>query len=404
MSGGRKVDGRTGGSRTAQQYDPLGAMGSRPLAVVIGAGGVLWATLVSLFDRDVVGAPTVSALTVLLLAASAVVVISASSPFRAPFTRWAFVAHVALLSAATVTSAAAQWGPDRSLVNDFMVLLSAIGIVAVAPYRPWTDLVVGGAVLAAVDAATAGTVAAVYPAGVPVSVGAFLAAAPTLVLTAASAVFARTFAGLAERVQIRAGSYSVERAERDGITASVQQDRSTILARDVAPFFAELRTRASISDADRERARAIADGIRQVMVAEADRTWLEYAVRVSGDAAATVHDPDGLAAAMDADQRTVVRTFVRALLHAATVDPAGVRVTVAPVGGLAPGLGADGPAVRATTRPRVAMTFDVAVADSDVGIHRTFDPYFAVLRVTFPDTDVAVRPSSLTFRFSYDLH
>ncbi|PZE68168.1 hypothetical protein [Curtobacterium sp. MCBD17_021] len=389
MSAGRQ---RGSGRRTAQQYDPLGAMGSRPLAVVLGAGGVLWASLVSLLDRDVLGSPTLSALTVLLLAASAVVVISASSPFRAPFTRWAFVAHVALLALATVTSAAAQWGPDRSLVNDFMVLLSAVGVVAVAPYRPWTDLVVGGIGLAAVNAATGGTVAFMHPAGVPVPVAAFLAAAPTLVLTAAAAVFAHTFAGLAERVQIRAGSYSVERAERDGITASVQQDRSTILARDVAPFFAELRTRASVTDADRARARDIADGIRRVMVAEADRTWLEYAVRVAGDAAATVDDPHGLAAAMDADQRTVVRTFVRAVLAADTVDPAGIRVTVAPQDPASGG------------SPPVTMTFDVAVADSDVGIHRTFDPYFAVLRVTFPDLDVAVRPSSLTLRFSYDQH
>lgn len=379
--------------RTAQQYDPLGAMGSRPLAVVLGAGGVLWAFLVSLLDRDVLGSPTLSALTVLLLAASAVVVITASSPFRAPFTRWAFTAHVALLATATVTSAAAQWGPDRSLVNDFMVLLTAVGIVAVAPYRPWTDLVVGGTVLAVVGGVTFGTVASVHPAGVPVPVAAFLAAAPTLVLTAASAVFARTFAGLAERVQIRAGSYSVERAERDGITASVQQDRSTILARDVAPFFAELRTRASITDADRARARDIADGIRQGMVAEADRTWLEYAVRIAGDAAATVTDPDGLAAAMDADQRTVVRAFVRALLAADTVEPDEVHVVVEP---LDEGTGSGPPPVR--------MTFDVAVADSDVGIHRRFDPYFAVLRVTFPDLDVAVRPSSLTLRFSYDQH
>jgi hypothetical protein len=381
------------GRRTAQQYDPLGAMGSRPLAVVLGAGGVVWASLASLLDRDVFGAPTLSALTVLLLAASAVVVFTASSPFRAPFTRWAFVAHVALLALATVTAAAAQWGPDRSLVNDFMVLLSAIGIVVVAPYRPWTDLVVGGVVLAVVGAVTGGTVALVHPAGVPVPVAAFLAAAPTLVLTAASAVFAHTFAGLAERVQIRAGSYSVERAERDGITSSVQQDRSTILARDVAPFFAELRTRTTLTDADRARAREIADGIRQVMVAEADRTWLEYAVRIAGDTAATVDDPLGLAAAMDADQRTVVRAFVRAVLAADTVDPSGVRVTVAPP---------DPSAVSAGNA--VTMTFDVAVADSDVGIHRTFDPYFAVLRVTFPDLDVAVRPSSLTLRFSYDQH
>lgn len=380
-------------NRTAQQYDPLGAMGSRPLAIFLGAAGVLWALLVSLFSRDVVGSPTLSALTVLLVAASGAVVFVASSPFRAPFPRWAFVLHVGLLAAATVSSVAAQWGPDRSALNDFMSLLTATGIVMAAPYRPWTDLTVGGAVLAVVAGVTWGSGAAAFPHHVPVAVAAFLAAAPTLVLTAASAVFAATFAGLAERVQIRAGSYSVERVERDGIAESVQEDRSTILARDVAPFFAELRTREEITDADRARARAIADGIRRAMVADADRTWFEHAVAADGGGRAVVDDPDGLIATLDVDQRTVLRTFVRAALRASTVDPSGFRATVRP----APSSVPDGPG-------RVAVAVDLAVASSDIGIHRTFDPYFAVLRVTFPDLDVAVRPSALALRFSYDQH
>ncbi|TDW44220.1 hypothetical protein EDF52_111103 [Curtobacterium sp. PhB42] len=406
--------------RTAQQYDPLGAMGSRPLAIGLGAASIVWALLVSVFDRDVVGSPTLSALTVILVAASAAVVFTASSPFRAPFPRWAFVAHVGLLGLASVTSVAAQWGPDRSALNDFMSLITATGIVMVAPYRPWTDLTIGGALLAVVNAATWGVGAATFPHEIPVAVAAFLAAAPTLVLTAASAVFAWTFAGLAERVQIRAGSYSVERAERDGIAASVQQDRSTILARDVAPFFAELRTREVITDADRERARLIADGIRRAMVADADRTWFEQAVRVEGGEAPVVDDPDGLAAMLDADQRSVVRTFLRAAFRASTVDPAGFRATLRRADGQ-DDAATRGDAARtdpartdpartdpARTDPardaRVLLELDLAVADSDIGIHRTFDPYFAVLRVTFPDLDVAVRPSALALRFSYDQH
>ncbi|MCJ1713462.1 hypothetical protein [Curtobacterium sp. VKM Ac-2922] len=402
-SGRRRRDGarrpphgivRPPAGRTAQQYDPLGAMGARPLAVVLGAAGVLWGIVTSVFDRDVVGSPTLSAMAVLLLAASAAVVLVASSPFRAPFPRWAFVLHVGLLAAAAVSSVAAQWGPDRNALNDFMALLTATGIVMAAPYRPWVDLVVGGVVLAVVDALAWGTAASVFPHGVPVSVAAFLAAAPTLVLTVAAGVFAWTFSGLAERVQIRAGSYSVERAERDGIAASVEADRSTILARDVGPFFAELRTRETITDADRNRARSIADGIRRAMVADADRTWFEQAVRADGGAAAVVDDPDGLIATLDTDQRTVVRTVVRAVLGAPTVDPAAFRATVRP------GTAADG----SPSTDRVSVALDVGVDDSDVGIHRTFDPYFAVLRVTFPDLDVAVRPSSLALRFSYDQH
>lgn len=393
--------------RTAQQYDPLGAMRSRPLAIVIGAAGTVWALVVSVFDRDVAGSPGLSALSVLLVAASAAVVITASSPFRAPFPRWAYTTHVALLAAAVVASVVAQWGPDRDAVNDYMSLLTATGIVMVAPYRPWPDLVVGGAVLAAVDAAAWGAAAATFPFQVPPVVAAFLASAPTLVLTAASAVFAWTFAGLAERVQIRAGSYSVERAERDGIAERVQRDRSRILADEVAPFFAELRTRDAITDADRARARSIADGIRTSMVAAADRTWFEYAVVTEGGSAATIDDPDGLLATLDTDQRTVVRTFVRAVLRAPTVDPAGIRVRarsgevegVDRAGGRA---GAE--ATDRGTGNRVVIAIDLVVADSDVGIHRTFDPYLAVLRVTFSDLEVSVRPSSLALRFSYDQH
>ncbi len=377
----------TAARRTAQQYDPLGAMGSRPFAVVIGAAGTAWALLVSVFDRDVVGSPGLSALTVLLVATSAAVVIAASSPFRAPFTRGAFVAHVALLAVASATSVAAQWGPDRNALNDFMCLVTATGMVMAAPYRPWPDLAVGGAVLAAVDALAWGVGAATFPEQVPVAVAAFLAAAPTLVLTGASAVFAATFSGLAERVQIRAGSYSVERAEQDGIAASVQRDRSTVLADEVAPFFAELRTRDAITDADRARARAIADGIRRGMVADADRTWFEYAVRQEGGGRSVVDDPDGLLATLDVDQRTVVRTFLRAALRAPAVDPAGLVARARP-----------------TPDDRVEVSIEIVVADSDVGIHRTFDPYLAVLRVTFPDLDVALRPSALALRFSYDQH
>ncbi|WIB66478.1 hypothetical protein DEI93_10865 [Curtobacterium sp. MCBD17_035] len=376
-------------ARTPQQYDPLGALGSRPLALVTGAASVVWALVASIVARDVPGSPTLSALTVLLVAAAAGVSAFATSPFRAPFARGAFVAYTALLAAASIASVAAQWGPDRDAANDFMPLVTGVGILVMAPYRPWRDVLVGGAVLAVVDAVAFGAVAAAFPSSVPVAVSAVLAAVPTVVLTTAAVAFAWTFVGLAERVQIRAASYSVERAERDGIARSVQQDRVTILARDVIPFFEQLRRHEAITDADRARARSIADGIRRVMVAEADRTWLEQALMADGAEAAHVDDPGALIRSMDVDQRTVVRTAVRAVLRASTVDPAGVRIRIEP------DPHHDG---------RVRFTLEAAVAATDLAIHRAFDPYLAVLRVTFPDLDVEVRPSALALRFSYDQH
>jgi hypothetical protein len=375
--------------RTAQQYDPLGALGARPLALVAVFGSVVWAALVSLFSRDVAGSPTLSALTVLLVAAAAGVVVFATSPFRAPFSRSSSIAFIGLLALATVSSVAAQWGPDTTAQNDFMALVTAVGVLVLGPYRPWREVLAAGIVLAVVNGVVWGVVAGQFPTRVPVSMVVVLAAAPTVVLTAAATVFAATFVRLAERVQIRAGSYSVERAERDGIARSVQQDRVTILTQDVAPFFEELRSRESVTDADRERARVISDGIRRVMVADADRTWLEQAVLADGGDSTLVEDPTGAIRGMDVDQRTVVRTFLRAALGAPTVDPAGLRIAVESLG---------------EDTPRTSLRMELSVADSDVGIHRSFDPYLAVLRVTFPDLDVAVRPSSLALRFSYDQH
>ncbi|UYC80324.1 hypothetical protein [Curtobacterium poinsettiae] len=146
------------------------------------------------------------------------------------------------------------------------------------------------------------------------------------------------------------------------------------------------------------------------MVADADRTWFEHAVRVDGGEAPVVDDPEGLIATLDTDQRAVVRTFVRAALRASTVDPAGFRARVRradTVAAAASQAARAAPAARPAQSPapaRVSVELELAVADSDIGIHRTFDPYFAVLRVTFPDLDVAVRPSALALRFSYDQH
>ncbi|KQO62256.1 hypothetical protein ASF23_10615 [Curtobacterium sp. Leaf261] len=352
-------------------------------------GSVLWAILVSVFSRDVGGSPTMSAMTVLLVAAAAGVVAFSTSPFRAPFSRPAAVSFVVLLGLATVTSVAAQWGPDTNAQNDFMALVTAVGVLVLGPYRPWREVLLAGIAFAVVNGVVWGIAAAAFPTSVPVAVVVLLASAPTVVLTTAATVYAATFVRLAERVQIRAGSYSVERADRDGIARSVQQDRVTILTRDVAPFFEELRTRESIGDADRERARQISDGIRRVMVADADRTWLEQAVLADGGERTVVTDPDGAIRGMDVDQRTVVRTFLRAALAAPAVDPAGVRLLVEP---------------HAEDPSRTCFDVQMSVADSDVGIHRSFDAYLAVLRVTFPDLDVAVRPSSLALRFSYDQH
>ena len=65
---------------------------------------------------------------------------------------------------------------------------------------------------------------------------------------------------------------------REGITRSVQQDRVTILNRDVVPFFTAVLGQDELTDADRARALEISNSIRSSMVADVDRTWLDVVV------------------------------------------------------------------------------------------------------------------------------
>lgn len=373
---------------TPQRFDPLGAFRIRPIAVGLGVGWVCWATYLSIFDRDVPGNAVMSVVTVAILIATSTLLTVATSPANAPVSRATFVVYVALLGAATMTSVAAQWGPDRNPLNDFMALVCAIGILVASPYRPWIDLVVAGALLATLCGVSAAVATSYFPVGVPAAVVGLIAAGPTVIATTSSAVFARTFVGLAARVQIRAASYSIERADREGITRTVQTDRTSILAHDVAPFFERLLAQRAITPADAEHARAIADGIRRLMVEEADRTWLHHAVTVAGGAASAVDDRAGLARTMDADERTIVRTTLRALIGAAAIDPAGIRVEVR--------------ALESQSSPRSEMRIRAHMAGQESDIRRMLNPYLGVLRMTFPTLRVAVNGSDLALRFAYD--
>ncbi|WP_066521869.1 hypothetical protein [Curtobacterium ammoniigenes] len=373
---------------SVQRYDPLGAYRVRPFTIAVSIAWVVWSAVQSIWGRDVPGSPALSILTVGLLLVAALLLARITDPARAPVSRGAFVAYVALLAVATVGSVAAQWGPDRNALNDFMPLVCAVGILVIAPYRPWSELVIAGSALAALCVCCWAVADARFPVGVPPTVVALLAAGPTLIATLASAAFSMTFVQLAARVQIRAQSYSIERADRDGITRTVQADRAVILARDVAPFFERLVRQGAASAEDAERARAIADGIRSVMVEDADRTWLQHAVFVAGGNADTIDDPDALARTMSADERAVVRATLRALIASASVDPAGIAVSVR--------------RVDQEARNRSEMRIHAQIAGQESDIRGMLNPYLAVLRMTFPSLRIAVSNSNLALRFAYD--
>jgi hypothetical protein len=213
---------------------------------------------------------------------------------------------------------------------------------------------------------------------------------PLVALGVGSAVYSTMFVTLVRQWLSRAAVLTRESAQemRPGIARSVQQDRVTGLNRDVVPFFTALVERGEVTEADREHAGRVATLIRQRIVEESDRSWLEQIlldVCPSGQAG-TVVDRAALAAQMSGDQRTAIRAIVGAMASDASARTSSLGIV----------LHDDDPLVRALIR--------IESTSPDVAVHKRYAPYFAVLRILFHDLQVDVNGTFLTLRFSYDQH
>lgn len=375
---------------TIQQLDPLGAVIARPLIAVAGAGLVLYAIAVTVINGSEIARPGLAALGVGIVVAVAAIAIFASSPLRAPLRRgvhvWvmllALVALAVDAAATTDSDAFVHWGP----------IVIGVASMMMAPFRPPREVAAVG-VLAAVFAGFVALVQAQALANpTPPIVFVLVATTPILILSLGGATFAGVLVQILLRWTAKVSSAvdAVSDAQFVAVARSVQQERVTILNRDVVPFFAEVLDRADILDEDRERAARIADSIRAVMVAEVDRSWLDLVVDQAAGSrdlrVSPVHDPERLAPAMTTDQRIAVRAVLVALFSHPAFDPDRFDLRIR----------RDGSTIAANLRSRFRP--------GDGSARTSLAPYFAVLRVVFADLDVDFTGPTLIVRFTYDEH
>lgn len=378
--------------RTRQQLDPAGVTGMRPITVAAAGAAFVYAVVMVLRAPESLQFPVLGILALILLAIACGILIIQSSPLRAPLSAAAHFFVLLFALAGATLSVAATWGANRYIADDWPPISVGVLFLALSLYRPSKEI------------AGAGSLVAIYlgflvllqvpmldtPApAVAVVIG---AVTPMLAICYGAATFGATFVAALERWQRRAdlATKRMSTQLRAGLVRSVQQDRVTILNKDVLPFFTDVLSRGEVTHNDRARAAMISESIRSLMVAEADRSWLEQVVEhtVYGQqreqVSNFVHDPLRLAPMVTTRQRTAVRALLVALFDEPSVDRRSLRFVFARSDG------------------RCVGVLTAQVDSSDHAMRMALAPYFAVMRVVFTDLHIEFNQSTLQLRMSYE--
>ena len=376
--------------RTRQQVDPLGTLGNRPLTIVLAAGAFVYGLVMTIRGFEQLSNVLLGILALLWLAAASITVTVATSSVRAPFTQSTHFAVQLLALGAAALSVGSQWGTNSSIQDDFGPMSLGILMLALGPYRPATELASAGSLSAIfIGFVTLLEVPELHTMAPPVSF-ALVGMTPVLALSFAAASYSGGLVDSLERWQRRA-KVTVENKShrlRENLTRAVQHDRILILSHEVLPFFSQVLERDALDDEDRDRARDLAEAIRALMVAEADRTWLEVAAGDDGVSSElmgrTVVDKAGRAADMVADQRTALRAVILTLADEPSFIEGSMNIVITGTKSLSKGV--------------LTAKFEPDGED----LRAAFGPYFAVMRVVFSSFTVNLTQPTLTLRFSYE--
>ena len=372
--------------RAFQQLDPLGALTGRPVTVAAAIGIPGFAAVMTWFNRYDVDNWMLAALALVAVVGCGATLARASSPLHAPFTLRMHIVVTGLAVAGYVLAAASMWQSNRYVRDDWGPVVIGLVLLSLSQFRPPKEIASTGLVIALF--AGVFTLAQAHSFATPVASLAFsvVTMTPILALSLASAAFGRLLIDGSQRWRrrVRRATRAFTDQNSDWIARSVQQDRVTILNQDVVPFFAEVQRTGTITEAHRERAREIADAVRAIMVAEADRTWLDVIVATAVGPDAHVDDPARHAFDMSTEQRTALRAIIVAL----SSHPSFSREDFA--------LAIDAKDDDCRARMVVSMNTIEGVVRSE------FAPYFAVMRIVFSELKVEFSHATLTLRFSYE--
>ena len=376
--------------QTVQQLDPLAGVNGRLVTIFGSVAIVVYALVMTYLNRLDIDFPVLAVAAVASLCIGVTVVVVASNPLRPPVSRTVHIVGLAFAFLSMVLSALSMLNSNAYIQDDWGTIAIGAMCLILCPYRPPREQVIAAVLVSIFVGFVVLVQARSLVTGIPIFAYVVVALTPLLCMSLAGAAFAAIVLRMLRRWQSRAARAMRALADehREGITRSVQQDRVTILNRDVVPFFTAVLDQDELTDADRARALEISDSIRKSMVADVDRTWLEGVVLHASKGALghTVVDPNRVASAMSTDQRIAMRALLVAILSHPGIMPDGFSIAITGAGSRAYGV------------------IQAAFVPADPAPRTAFAPYLAIFHVVFADPQVDVAAASLTVRFSYDQH
>ncbi|CAM5500611.1 hypothetical protein [Leifsonia shinshuensis] len=381
--------------RTPQRLDPLGVQSAWLLVPLLGVVAVGYAVFSTFLHHDQLRNPALAVWAIAVLVLAVVVATIRTHPGLAPVGLWSHLAIIGVALASACLFAAAVWGHNQRIQDDWGQIAVALLLAAMPLYRPVAEVLA----VAAVAAIVLGSLAAAQGMSLIISnhplVYATVAATPVLALAFGGAGYAWTMTGetLRWREVARAGQLRLEGELRQVARRMVAQERATALNAEAVPFLTGLAARGTITDEDRERARAIAGRLRAAAVEAVERSWLAETVALAlarrgadagseADRASRVHDPDRLEQVLSEEQRAIVGALIGTIAALPGLEPRSLRVKVAEPGS---------PVFLLTARvaePRRLLRSDLV-------------PFLSALRSASMEAAMRVKAGGLTVRFAY---
>ena len=302
---------------TLERLDPLAAAAARPVTTGAAVLALAVPTAVIALRTHEITQPAWLVVSYAALFAAVVILLNRSHPTRPVWTAPSAQVFQVLLVIMLITSAASTLGANALVRDDWGPIAVGILLVATTPYRPAREIVLWTVVHSLICAAVAIVQEPFFATDFPVLTYAVAGSVAVAVMGFTAAAYARSLTHSTQLWQTRAweAAAAAARENRGAVARSVQQQRVSLLNREVVPYLHRVVASPTVSDDDRDEARRLSDSIRTLLVADVERSWAQLmlddlvAKHPQLNIRARADDPENRGGQAVLERRTLVRAL-----------------------------------------------------------------------------------------------